>query len=475
MSIHVTHWSKIVVAVVALIMCGTALAANDVKSSLFQDVDSSFEQAKKVRANVLAPASYSRAVKSYRSAEKRYSSGGDLGKIEDLLKDALGHLNQSLKSTEIAQIKLATAFDAREDASAVEAIDNAKSSWDKGERYFSKAAVNLEEGDAKLIPDLARKAEEAYRESELISIKAKFLNGTRDLLEQAEAKKVKRYAPVTLQRAKELLAEAEVSLEQDRYDRDKPRNLAREAKYTAQHALFISERLLSVKKGALSQEQLYLDLEKPLADVASAADLVPDFTAGQTDTTNAILAYVSNAERAFRELEESQKRIARLESDLGGASKESLSLKSQLAYEANIEAKFKQVNKLFTREEADVFRQGNNVILRLVGLNFPSGKATIETKNYELLGKVQKAIALFPDSSTTVEGHTDAYGGDALNLKLSEDRANAVKEYLTVNMGLLSSKTKAVGYGETRPVANNETPEGRMKNRRIDLVIHPLF
>lgn len=464
---------KALIAILTLSLFSVASAIADVKSSLFQQVDTVFQEAQTVKANVLAPASYSRAVKDYRSAEKRYSSGGDLGKIEGLLRQSLQHLEQALAAAEVAELKLAAGIAARDDAMAVQAGENAKKIWDDAEAYFSKAAVTLEEGDAKKIPALIDKAERAYREAELVSIKATFLTSTRELLEQAKKNKVKRYAPLTLQRAQALLTEAETLLEEDRYDRDLPRNLAREAKYTAAHALYITERLRAVSNNQLSEEQLYLDMEAPIAEIAGAVDLVADFSAGYRATTDQVLDYVDSANRAIRELEQSRLHIARLETDLGGVSKESHSLKTRLAKEADIEARFKQINQLFTREEADVFRQGDNVILRLVGLNFLVGKSVIETRNFELLGKVQRAIALFPNGKTIVEGHTDAYGSDELNLSLSQERAKAVREYLIVNMQLLSSNVDAIGYGETRPVANNETPDGRLRNRRIDLIIQP--
>lgn len=475
MSNTLSRLGKAVVAILISSLCSLVSGASDVRSTLFQEVETVFQTAQKIKAHVLAPASYSRALKDYRSAEKRYSAGGDLGKIEDLLQQSLQHLEQALAAAKVAELKLATGIDARNDALEVQANVNAKKLWEDAEKYLSKAAITLEEGNARRIPTLIRKAEQAYREAELVSIKATFLNGARDLLKLADSKKVERYAPLTLQRAQALLAEAEKSLEEDRYDRDKPRNLAREAKYTAAHALYIAERLRAIDDDDLSQEQLYLEMEAPVAEIANAANLVPDFSEGSRLTTDSIVDYIDSANRSIRELDRSLLRISQLEEELGGASEESQLLKSQLAQEADIAARFNQVNKLFAHHEADVFRQGNNVILRLVGLNFTVGNSVIETKNFELLGKVQKAIALFPDSTAIVEGHTDAYGSDELNVILSQDRAKAVREYLIVNMGLLSSHVDAIGYGETRPVANNETPEGRLKNRRIDLVIQPHF
>ncbi len=72
-----------------------------------------------------------------------------------------------------------------------------------------------------------------------------------------------------------------------------------------------------------------------------------------------------------------------------------------------------------------------------------------------------------------VEGHTDSVGNDTMNLALSERRANSVRDYLLASTILPGSQVRALGYGETRPVANNETAEGRAMNRRIDVVILP--
>ena len=80
---------------------------------------------------------------------------------------------------------------------------------------------------------------------------------------------------------------------------------------------------------------------------------------------------------------------------------------------------------------------------------------------------------MFPGATLSIEGHTDAYGSDSTNLTLSEQRAEAVKNYL-VNEGEMDAlRLTSVGYGESQPVANNETTEGRAKNRRIDIVITP--
>ena len=80
---------------------------------------------------------------------------------------------------------------------------------------------------------------------------------------------------------------------------------------------------------------------------------------------------------------------------------------------------------------------------------------------------------MFPRSELIIEGHTDSHGGDELNQKLSQDRAESVMQYMINAMRIPTYRLIAVGYGETRPVASNETESGRARNRRIDIVIKP--
>lgn len=102
---------------------------------------------------------------------------------------------------------------------------------------------------------------------------------------------------------------------------------------------------------------------------------------------------------------------------------------------------------------------------------FDTDRATItETSQKEL----QKAVAFvkkYPGSKIEVGGHTDSVGPDAYNMKLSEQRATAVKNYLIKEAGVNSSKIAAIGYGEAKPVADNKTSAGRAQNRRVEILV----
>jgi outer membrane protein OmpA-like peptidoglycan-associated protein len=90
------------------------------------------------------------------------------------------------------------------------------------------------------------------------------------------------------------------------------------------------------------------------------------------------------------------------------------------------------------------------------------------------LKELPKAVAFvkkYPGAKIRLDGYTDSIGTDEYNMKLSERRATAVKDYLIKEAGVSSSKITAVGHGEADPVADNKTPEGRAKNRRVEISI----
>lgn len=114
----------------------------------------------------------------------------------------------------------------------------------------------------------------------------------------------------------------------------------------------------------------------------------------------------------------------------------------------------------------------SKVIDRLtVRVNFDTDKANIRKAD---IGELQKAIAFvkkYPGYNISVEGHTDNVGKDKYNQALSERRAAAVKKYIVENGAAKADKIKPVGYGKTRPIADNKTAEGKFKNRRVEILI----
>ena len=99
---------------------------------------------------------------------------------------------------------------------------------------------------------------------------------------------------------------------------------------------------------------------------------------------------------------------------------------------------------------------------------FDTGKATIKSQSAAVLGDIIKILNEYPNSKFTVEGHTDSVGSETLNQRLSDARANSVKEYLIEN-GIDAFRLSALGYGESKPIDTNKTSKGRANNRRVEI------
>jgi outer membrane protein OmpA-like peptidoglycan-associated protein len=116
---------------------------------------------------------------------------------------------------------------------------------------------------------------------------------------------------------------------------------------------------------------------------------------------------------------------------------------------------------LLVADHQDLDKFGKSIFF-----NFDS--YTLKTESHPALDEAVKILNKYPDVMFIVEGHTDNVGADAYNMNLSKERAKAVMDYL-VSKGVPATKISSVGYGEEKPIASNETEEGRSKNRRVEI------
>jgi len=105
----------------------------------------------------------------------------------------------------------------------------------------------------------------------------------------------------------------------------------------------------------------------------------------------------------------------------------------------------------------------------LEGVSFATNSADLTVASYAVLNKVTESLAAFPAVTVEIQGHTDRTGSSDYNRDISGRRAHAVRDYLIAH-GIAASRLTAVGYGETRPIASNDSREGRAANRRVEVV-----
>ncbi|QWV93401.1 OmpA family protein [Geomonas oryzisoli] len=104
----------------------------------------------------------------------------------------------------------------------------------------------------------------------------------------------------------------------------------------------------------------------------------------------------------------------------------------------------------------------------VINIKFDTNKSDIKAEYHDELKALADFLKEFPNAKGTIEGHTDSVGDKAANMKLSQRRADSVRNYLIKNFGIAPDRIKAVGYGPTKPVASNKTAAGKLQNRRIE-------
>ena len=445
---------------ILLVLLAAPVWAQAGDNGIFAAVDALMAQANEADAKFLSPDNYEDAQASYAKA-RDYFEKGRSDKAQAELSKTSAYLNKSIDASKLGKVNFVDTLNARNLALAAEAPKYEGELWEKAEKEFKKAAHALETGNVNKATDKGNTASGYYSDAELAAIKTAIVGKARELIAAADDDKVYREAPITFEKAKAGVKQAEADLDKNRYDTKAPIALAATAEYDARHAAYIASQLRLVDDDKMTEEQLMLDWEKPLQDIAGALDVSTDMSAGYAKSADASVAM---ARWLVEENVALSAKVAKLEMQVGG--------NAQIVEETKrLEMQLKAVESLFTQDQARIVRESKNLTLRLVGLSFQTGQSVIETRYFGLLKKVQQAIEYYPNAPIVIEGHTDSVGSDAVNMKLSQDRAESVREYLIANLGLPESRVSAIGYGKDRPIASNETNEGRAQNRRIDVVI----
>lgn len=121
-----------------------------------------------------------------------------------------------------------------------------------------------------------------------------------------------------------------------------------------------------------------------------------------------------------------------------------------------------------------VTRVGDNIILNMPGnITFATDSSDINANFYNTLNSVALVFKEYDKTIINVMGHTDSTGSDQYNMELSQRRANSVAQYL-IAQNLMPQRFVVQGFGESRPIASNDTEAGRQQNRRVEIQISPL-
>lgn len=133
----------------------------------------------------------------------------------------------------------------------------------------------------------------------------------------------------------------------------------------------------------------------------------------------------------------------------------------------------KKLRESLANTDVKVEQQGNQIKLVMPeNVTFATNSATLSANARDALTAASKTLVQYPDTTLTINGHTDNTGSDAINDPLSRNRAQSVASFLQ-SQGVAGSRLTTAGHGSRQPVASNTTPEGRAQNRRVEILINP--
>ena len=449
-------------------------------------LDRSLKQASIQGVDYLAPKGYEASKENFNEAMKAAHKGQ-----QDVAKNAAveGHkvLGRANKDAAVSRDLLREVLEVRKRAIANGAHNLYVEQTSKAEKNLRKTSNLIEKG--KLEEAKKRRAEliEEYSQLELAALKQGTVEAAKAVIERVKKEGAKKYAPKTLKLSQEDLTLALSVLDSDRTQTEKANVYAKRAKWIAERSGVITALIQDFERKDYSQEDVVLWHQNKIELINTPLGTILPFNQPDENVVHAMQQSISSVKKQLAQSQEKLKLVeGKLNSLMVASEHELAKVRKQYEEERSLteqqseelqqrtrdeRQRFENVQALFTGAEAKVFQLSQNVLISAHGFGFPSGQSEIQTDNFPLLSKVIRAINMFPNSKVEVSGHTDSRGNDELNFTISNLRALKVGKFLREVGGISADRIMTVGYGEERPVASNESKDGRAANRRVEILI----
>lgn len=429
---------KIVLVVTFLI--GIGACSSTPKIQEFADTANSADEVQRLTADmrtatdnqvdVLSPSSFQQANNALKAAVSDQQKGSDAKDILHTVAQGRAQLDRANKFAELSRTNMGDVVTARQDAITAGAPKFFSEEFNKADDHLRDVTSKVEDNDLTEVASNRSKLQAEYLSVELKAIETANLSPARTTIAIAVKEGAKDYAAQSLAIAEKTVNDTEAFIVANRHQTDAVKSHSEDATNAANHLLKITRASKAGKN--ITSEETALRMESEQNKTA----------AGRV------------------QLKEERTTAKELAVETGD-------LKADQAFNK----KFESARAEFTEQEAQVYRQGDHLVIRLRALEFPNNQSTLRGSNFPLLAKVAKVIKGFENPNVAVEGHTDSVGDKASNIKLSTDRAQAVSDYLVSSEAITQQNVTVAGYGFDRPLTSNKTVKGRAQNRRVDIII----
>jgi len=445
------------------------------------------DEGRQTSLDVLAPKNFERAHRAFEDAEKLFKDNGDSSLVALKFKVALEELETGREMAKRVRDQVPTVLAARLAARDAGADSLVPTMWQRAEQQLSQIIRDVESGTsitAASADDIAG----SYRAARRDALRRAVLNDAWELRDEMDRRNGEKLTPVLSLRVHQAISRTEAALAQDNLEvaRAEGANATRLARRT----LDIIKHIERAQKSDAPWESAILPYNDVLDTVAHEFDATLDYSNGVAASGRPLLDQISHQqdslrnriaelEASHRSMEESlseaqtsladaQNRILELERRMGAAENERNATRSQLQLSDQLS---RAVNHFAPGEATVQQNDRGQIVICLLALRFASGATKLDKPASKLLDKAAAAITEFPGAKIAVEGHTDAEGGASANQQVSSGRATAVRNYLSTALKIPKDQIAATGFGESRPIADNNTREGKAMNRRIEIVL----
>lgn len=413
----------------------TAISSTAIPADEIAKIDAELQQARAEQIDVFAPTNFDKAVSALKDAKKDDKDHEEAKEVLQSVALSRAYLTKAREYAKTAKEALSEGFEARRLAIKEGAMEAFESDFKDADKDLKDVTADIEDNKMSSAAEQRTEILKKYLALELRAIQRSALNDAQGKIKQAKKDGAEDWAPQSLALAEKSVKDTDNYIISNRHDTAKIKSLSAQTLADADKLILINKEARLGTKATGEQAALKLYTEK-----AKVAQQQGELASAQTEVNRL------NEQKAVSA--------------------------DALANSQEFKEKFAKASKMFNKNEAEVYQQGNNLVIRLKGLEFTNAESTLKGSNFPLLAKVKAVIGDMNAESVMIEGHTDSVGSPESNLTLSQARAEAVKSYFESNESAGSSaQYVAKGYGFDKPIATNTTESGRAQNRRVDVQI----
>ncbi len=441
---------------------------------------SSLESARANEVDFLAPDGFKHAQKEFDAALENAVDGDA---YSENVESGMSALKKAEKNAQESKTLMREALTVREQAIKARAHEILPKKFADLDARLQDNMRLVEKGKEEEAREARGELITNYSALELMALERATVTPAQEMISKAEESDADDLAAKTLALSKKELSLAISILRAERSEQDKASEHVARSKALAARSIYISDIIKLFNQRDFTNEDIVLWYQEQLASIHRPLPTPLVFTKSNyevvTEFENDIKGVLTAEAAARNELQLTEEKNQLLLNVVAALREENIAVSQ--SYKGRVEEiemankkaqdRYEKVQNMFSLAEAEVYRQGHNVLLTTYGFDFLPGESEIKSDNFDLLNKIVEAINTFESPYVIVMGHTDSTGNEESNKALSIKRAETVASFLKKVGKMSTERVTHEGYGESRPVATNDTKEGRAKNRRIEILI----